>query len=677
MRCPAEPTAGSAILGRVGASIGARLIFGRSALRTTLKRGVGRGGVLDGNGHSILPPSALTPMSRYRQPDPPPRSRTWLLGRILFWLATGILVVVLGGVSGIYLWLHEDVVAAVQAHSADVKSAKRFLGDVPPPGHAAIALVIGYDHRANEGAGTPSRSDTVMLLRTDPATKSISMLSFPRDLVVEVHCPGRPSFAAKINGAYSACGAKGTVQTVHDLIGLPINYLVTVNFRGFKEVVNKLGGVWIDVDRRYFNSQSGSCYSCYATINLQPGYQLLTGGSALDYVRYRHTDSDLYRIARQQQFVKAVKYQFRHNFSLFKAPGIIHALVQNMEVASGGGGDVSGNTILSYARFIYGLPPGHFFQTGIEGLTGYADLRTDPANIQAAVQNWLTPDVEAAKVATDVALGRKVRTKTPAPEKTSITVLNGNGVPGSAGSAGYALAQRGYKLLEPPANATGNAPNYDYFHTTVYWNPRLQRSRPAAESVAKLFAPADVKQVTRAVAPLGNGAMVTVVVGQTFKGSIAPAPPPRVPTKREPPHVSANQYDTPGLLRGAKRKVPFALMVPTVIERSSAPDSVKPLRAYRISKATKAVRLVFRTGGGSYWGIEETAWDDAPVLADRSFRHVLGGRKYDFYYDGAKVHMIVLRYRGVSYWVVNTLRDELSNETMIAIAKGLRPLGAR
>jgi LCP family protein required for cell wall assembly len=668
------PAAGSAILRRGGASFGACLIFGPHALRTTLKRGVGRGGVLDGNGHSILPPSALTPMTRYRQPEPPSRSRTWLIGRILFWLATGILVVVLGGVSGIYLWLHEDVVAAVQAHSADVKSAKQFLGDVPPPGHAAIALVIGYDHRANETAGTPSRSDTVMLLRTDPATKSISMFSFPRDLVVNVHCPGRPIYAAKINAAYSACGAKGTVQTVHDLIGLPINYLITVNFRGFKEVVNKLGGVWIDVDRRYFNSQSGSCYSCYATINLQPGYQLLTGGSALDYVRYRHTDSDLYRVARQQQFVKAVKYQFRHNFSLFKAPGIIHALVQNMEIASGGGGDVSGKTILSYARFIYGLPGGHFFQTQIQGLTGYADLRTDPANIQAAVQDWLTPDIEAASVATDVALGRKVKTKTPAPEKTSITVLNGNGIAGSAGSAGYALAQRGYRILELPPNATGNAPSFDYFHTTVYWNPRIKRSQAAAASVAKLLAPADVKRITRTVAPLGNSAMVTVVVGQTFKGTIAPAAPPRVPTKRQPPHVVSNPYDTAGPLRAAQKKVPFALMVPTVIESSSGPDSVKPLRAYRIHEGSKAVRLVFRTGTSRYWGIEETAWDDAPVLTDRSFRHVLGGRKYDFYYDGAKLHMIVLRYRGVSYWVVNTLLDELSNETMIAIAKGLRPL---
>ena len=143
------------------------------------------------------------------------------------------------------------------------------------------------------------------------------MMSFPRDMTVNVHCPGQPAFVGKINSAYAYCGSKGTLQTVRDLVGLPINYLITVNFRGFKQIVNRLGGVWIDVDRRYFNDNAGlSPTFGYAKINLQPGYQLLTGGSALDYVRYRHTDSDLFRVARQQQFVKAMKFQLAHNFSI-------------------------------------------------------------------------------------------------------------------------------------------------------------------------------------------------------------------------------------------------------------------------------------------------------------------------------------------------------------------------
>src|SRR5262245_20680452 len=248
----------------------------------------------------------MTPMTRYRAEEPPSRSGLRTVGRILLWIAIAITMLVVAFAAGAYLFFHQSV-AAIQAHSEDAKAAQAFLGEPPPPGHAAIALVIGYDHRANEAANVPSRSDTVMLLRADPETKSVSMLSFPRDLIVNIHCPGQSPFAGKINAAYATCGAKGTVLTVADITGLPINYLITVNFRGFKQIVNRLGGVWIDVDRRYFNNNAGlSPTFGYAKINLQPGYQLLTGGSALDYVRFRHTDSDFFRVARQPQLVKAM-----------------------------------------------------------------------------------------------------------------------------------------------------------------------------------------------------------------------------------------------------------------------------------------------------------------------------------------------------------------------------------
>jgi LCP family protein required for cell wall assembly len=645
-------------------------------LRTTLKRGIGRGGVLDGNGHSVLPPSALTPMTRYRQPDPPRRSGMRVVGRVLGWIAAVLLVVVLGGVAGVYLWLHESV-AALAPHSAGVKQAQKQLAPPPPPGKAAIALVIGYDHRANEAKGTPSRSDTVMLLRADPATKTVSMLSFPRDMVVNVHCPGHSTYVGKINSAYATCGEPGTLQTVEDLIGLPINYLIAVNFRGFKQVVNRLGGVWMDVDRRYYNSQGGSCYSCYAKINLQPGYQLLTGGSALDYVRYRHTDSDLFRVARQQQFVRALKYQLKHSFGLTKAIQLVGALTNNVEVAQGGGGDVSVRKVASYANFIYSLPSGHFIQTQLQGLTGYSELQTSQTNIQAAVQQWLSPDVEAGKTANAVALGNKVRRTTPAPAETSITVLNGNGVLGAAANAGYLLGQRGYRVVQPPPNATGNAPRSTYFPSKVYWNPSVPGSKAAAASVAKLFAPADAERLPAEIRPLQQDTMLTVVVGTPFHGTITPAPPVQVPQKRQPAHVVSNPYDTVTGLRAAAPKVRFALMTPTVVESSSAPDRLKPLYAYRIQDKGHAVRLVFRTAGGAYWGIEEMDWPDAPALADRSFRHNLGGREFDFYYNGAKLHMVVLRHGDESYWVVNSLLDDLSNETMIAIAKGLKPLPAK
>ena len=223
--------------------------------------------------------------------------------------------------------------------------------DVPLPGQPATALVIGYDHRANEAKGAPSRSDTLMLVRADPGQKTISMLSFPRDLRAEIHCPGRSTFVDKINAAYSACGAQGSLETVRALTGVPINYIITVNFRGFRQMVDRMGGVWMDVDRRYFNDHSGP--TGYAKINLQPGYQRLTGLRALDFVRFRHTDSDLYRNARQQLFVRAFKDQIESAFSITRLPQLVKVITSNVEVGQGGGKDVSAKTVLSYGALAF------------------------------------------------------------------------------------------------------------------------------------------------------------------------------------------------------------------------------------------------------------------------------------------------------------------------------------
>src|SRR5262249_28000888 len=150
----------------------------------------------------------------------------------------------LAGVGGAYLWGKREA-ELLQPRSPDLIRAQRNLPP-PLPGQAAIALVIGYDHRANEAAKTPSRSDTGMLARADPTTKSLSMLSFPRDLTVQVTCPKHPTFLGRINEAYAECKSVGTLATVQALTHLPINFLITVNFRGFKQVVDRLDGIWVD-----------------------------------------------------------------------------------------------------------------------------------------------------------------------------------------------------------------------------------------------------------------------------------------------------------------------------------------------------------------------------------------------------------------------------------------------
>jgi hypothetical protein len=214
----------------------------------------------------------------------------------------------------------------------------------------------------------------------------------------------------------------------------------------------------------------------------------------------------------------------------------------------------------------------------------------------------------------------------------------------------------------------------------VYYDPNRPVGKAAATRVAGLFGNAGVSPLVPKIARLSNGALVTVVVGQNFHGTLAPAPVDRTP-KRQPPNVVSNPGLAHPLLASVRRRVPFRLELPRVIERNSTLDPVEPLRVYRINRDHRAVRLVFRMPPGclacEYWGVQETNWNEAPALQEPSLHRRIRRREYDFYYSGPHLHMVVLRAGGASYWVVNTLLDSLSNETMIAIAKGLRPLARR
>ena len=645
-------------------------------MRTTLKRGIGRGATVEANGRPVLPPGALSPITMYRQPEPPRRSGWATFRTVLGWAFVVLLVAVGSAAGGAYLWFHQSV-AAVVATTPDVKVAAKRL-DIAPAGEPATALVIGYDKRANEAKGDPSRSDTIMLVRADPDTKSVSLLSFPRDLYVKIYCPGKTTFSARINGAFSACGTKGTLETVRKLTGVPINYLITVNFRGFHQLVDSLGGVWIDVDRRYFNDRGGDFG--YAAINLFPGYQKLGGYQALDFVRFRHTDSDLYRVARQQLFLRAFKDQIRSSAGPLDLPRVIKTITKNVEVGVGGNAELDGKTVLRYALFAYSLPPGHFFQSKLEGIeeTSGFDLLVPQENVQKAVQEFSHPDVDSPKKATQVALNEKPKAsvdQAPPARQTAITVLNGNGVTGSAGTASYVLSQRGYQMIYPPDGKNANAPNWNYFQTRIHYDKSQPGALAAAKKVAVLFGTEDVKPVNAVIKGLSNGAMLTVIVGQTFHGTLAEAPVDKTP-QRQPPNVAPGAEASLALLRERARKVPFKVMVPTVLERSSWIDRERPIRMYRIDPdgKHKTIRLTYRTGAREYWGVQMTDWDEAPVLSERNFVRSIGGRSYELHYTGPKLHMVVLRQGGATYWVVNTLLDSLSNETMLAIAKGLKPL---
>ena len=249
------------------------------------------------------------------QAAPKPK-RYWLR----FTLASILIVAVSAGATATSVLLYLDSIASAldgPNHAFNSK-LKRYLSSVDG-GEPENILIIGSDKRAGfqEDSG---RSDTTMLLRLDPDRNAIAVMSIPRDLKVEI--PGYGT--GKFNEAFSYGGPKLTLQTVKQLTGLPINHVVNVDFLGFVRAVYAIGCVYVDIDRRYFHSNAGLPASeQYAEINVQPGYQLLCGKKALQYVRYRHTDTDLVRSARQQDFISAARQRVSVQDLVFDQSGLI------------------------------------------------------------------------------------------------------------------------------------------------------------------------------------------------------------------------------------------------------------------------------------------------------------------------------------------------------------------
>lgn len=184
-------------------------------------------------------------------------------------------------------------------------------------------LVLGSDRRAQSKSvfdrSDPPHSDTILLVRFDPEQGQTSVLSIPRDLMVNITTDkGQYYPEEKINAAYTIGsqlgGAKGgmvlAAETIEHQVfpGLRLNGIVDVNFGGFINVVDSLGCVYVNVDHRYFHV-NGGYEENYSEINLQPGYQKLCYQNALSYVRFRHLDSDFVRVARQQDFLRDLRAQ--------------------------------------------------------------------------------------------------------------------------------------------------------------------------------------------------------------------------------------------------------------------------------------------------------------------------------------------------------------------------------
>ncbi len=197
----------------------------------------------------------------------------------------------------------------------------------------ATVMIMGVDEREND----VGRSDTLMLATLDPEKNQAALLSIPRDTRVKIKGHGFD----KINAAYAYGGRKLTQDTVETLLNTHIDHYITINVHGFVKIIDALGGIDIDVEKRMYYEDpwddDGGLY-----IDLRPGMQHMDGKTAVTYVRYRDEEGDIGRIKRQQKFMKAVMDKLVSPMVIPKLPSIVSAVSDSIET------DMSITEILSF-----------------------------------------------------------------------------------------------------------------------------------------------------------------------------------------------------------------------------------------------------------------------------------------------------------------------------------------
>jgi polyisoprenyl-teichoic acid--peptidoglycan teichoic acid transferase len=182
--------------------------------------------------------------------------------------------------------------------------------------HRVNILLVGVDERKNSQDQT-YRTDSLILASVDPQSQQIAMVSIPRDTRIEIPKRGLD----KINAAAAYGGLNMTVAVVQQLTGVKIDGYVKTNFDGFKDIIDTLGGVTINVEKNmYFETGD----KVDGVINLKKGEQLLDGSKALQYARFRHdTYGDITRTARQQIVLKAVAKKLMQPGTITKIPTLV------------------------------------------------------------------------------------------------------------------------------------------------------------------------------------------------------------------------------------------------------------------------------------------------------------------------------------------------------------------
>jgi LCP family protein required for cell wall assembly len=354
-------------------------------------------------------------------------------------------------------------------------------------------LLLGIDKRDEEPiSGT--RSDTIMLASIDPESKSASLVSIPRDLWVNIPgCTasmGCSGGAQRINFAHAVGGPELTQKTLSVDFGIQTDYYARVDFRGFEQVVDAVGGVIIDVDWPVKDDEYPTNDYGYQRIYFAPGPQLMDGPTALMYARSRHGMSDFARAGRQQKVLVSLRNRSLQLNMLARAPDLAGIIQKSLTT------NLSPVQLLPLAKLISQID-----RDRINNLVIDSNYVTPITGVDgAALLSPNTPAIRSAIATTLRAAGH--------PElRAKVEVLNGSGTAGLGQKAADYLTAQGFNVVRVAA-----AERNDYRSSQVQV---LTEDRRSAEALATML---KVPPTAISDLPTPNaGADIRIVVGQDFR----------------------------------------------------------------------------------------------------------------------------------------------------------------
>ncbi|MFD5748881.1 LCP family protein [Streptomyces sp. NPDC127033] len=441
------------------------------------------------------------------------RSRLTRRGRIAVWTG-GVLAVALIGVAGAGTWIYQNLDGNI--HSADIDG--KIGGDRPvnsSPGSKNI-LVVGSDSRDGDngkyGKGlTTMQSDTLMVMHLAANREWATVVSLPRDSWVNIpSCDKGDGTASephhfKINESFAIGGSSGevadaaacTIKTVEQNTGLRIDHFMSVDFQGFKGMVNALDGIEVCPETAINDKK--------AHLEMEAGCQTVRDEKALGYVRTRYSvgdGSDLGRIGRQQEFMEAVAAKAQEKLT---SPNALYGFLDSATKSLTTDEALAGiKPLTALANEIKAVPSDRLTFLTVPNYPREADVPTDKANVvwqypyAGNLFTAMAQDEETDKEKLEASTENPVYANT-----VRVQVLNGTGTQGRAAEVADTLRTAGFTV-----SSVGNAPESAKKTTVGY--PQDQKA--GAEMLASRLPGSAARQDTEA-----TPGVVTLTVGQDFK----------------------------------------------------------------------------------------------------------------------------------------------------------------